>query len=571
MNSSRSLEIRVRILSAAIVLVTLLLVARLYMLQIVQGDTYRDKARGQYVESQKTSGDRYGIFFSPHNAPPLAAALVEKGWRLAIAPDLIRDPERTYETLSSIIDVDRTRFFAAAKKKGDPHEEIVARVSNEDADKIRFEKMPGILFVPDRWRVYPAHMLAAHTIGFVGHKGERREGVYGLEAAWEETLAKDTAGVAVNPFAEIFSNIGAAINFNPRESGGSLMLTLEPKVQEKLEEVIENIMKDTTPKVAAGIVMDPRTGEILAMAARPGFDPNTYNLVDDIGVFRNPLVENVYEMGSIVKPLTVAAAIDAGVVTPKTTYVDRGCVERSTKIICNHDKKARGTVSMQEVLSQSLNVGIAFILDVLPHQVFSEYMHAFGFGEKTGVDLPSEARGIIHSIEGGYDVDYVSAGFGQGIAVTGVQMTRALASLANGGVLVSPHVVRAVRLESGITRDIELPPAPRVITEETAATVSSMLVEVFDKALLKGELKQEHYSIAAKTGTAQIADASGGYAEGKYLHSFFGYFPAHDPRFLVFLMAEEPHGAEFASATLARPFLQLTQYLIRYYEVPPDR
>jgi len=305
---------------------------------------------------------------------------------------------------------------------------------------------------------------------------------------------------------------------------------------------------------------------------RPTFDPNTYNTEDDVGVFSNPLVESIYEMGSIMKPLTMAAGIDMSAVTPKTTYNDKGCIEKSGKKICNYDGKARGIVSMQEVLNQSLNTGVSYVVDKMGHEVFGRYVEGMQLGSRTGIDLPNEAKGRIQAIQNGYDVDYASASFGQGIAVSPIEMTRALASLANGGVMPEPHVVKAIKFESGITRAIDIKEGLRVYSATSTDTVTRMLVAVFDDALLKGVLKQEHYSIAAKTGTAQIAVPGGsGYYKDRFLHSFFGYFPAYDPKFIVFLFAVEPHGAEFASATLAHPFADIAKYMINYYDIPPDR
>jgi len=428
------------------------------------------------------------------------------------------------------------------------------------------------MLVQDEWRYYPAGSLASHLLGFVGYQGDKRVGVYGLERFWDSTLTKNTSGLYVNPFAEIFTNVGAVLSDTESLEDGSIITTIEPQVQARLEETLGNVMKTYTPRSAAGIVMDPKTGEIVAMGTRPAFDPNTYNTVEDPSIFTNMLVENVYEMGSIMKPLTMAAGLDVGAVTPKTTYYDAGCIERSGKTICNYDGKARQTVNMQEVLNQSLNLGATFVAEKMGNNVFREYIHAYGLGEKTGIELPNEGRGIIRSIERGYDVDYASASFGQGIAVTGIEMIRGLSALANDGVLPSPHVVTGVRLESGIVRELTPAQGPRALQSETVQTVSGMLVKVYDTALLGGILKQEHYSIAAKTGTAQIAIPGGdGYYKDRFLHSFFGYFPAHDPQFIVFLMAVEPHGAEFASATLARPFLEIAKFLINYYDVPPDR
>ncbi|MBI2610479.1 penicillin-binding protein 2 [Candidatus Kaiserbacteria bacterium] len=560
---------RARVLSALFILAAAFLAARLYFVQIVHGDRYELDARGQYVADVRDVEDRGSIFFTKRDGDLVAAALMQSGWRLAIVPKELEDPEAAYQTLSFAVP-DRERFFASASKYDDPYEEVAFRLPDDTAQRIRSLKLLGVILVQDKWRNYPGGVLAAHAIGFVGYRGDEKVGRYGLERSYEKTLAKAASGLYVNPFAEIFINVGTALS-DPAESYGNVITSIEPQVQARLEKTLEAVMSTYTPKIGGGIIMDPHTGEIIAIAARPGFDPNTYNTTE-VSMFGNPLVENVYEMGSIMKPLTIAAGLDVGAIRPKTTYEDRGCIQKSGKEICNYDGKARGVVDMQEVLNQSLNLGASFIEGRVGHNVFREYVHAFGLGEKTGIDLPNEATGLVKSLDRAYDVDFASASFGQGIAVTGVEMIRALSALANDGVLPSPHVVSDIKLESGIVRSILPPQGPRVLKEETVQTVTDMLVKVFDTALLGGVLKQEHYSIAAKTGTAQIAiPGGGGYYKDRYLHSFFGYFPAHDPQFIVFLVAVEPHGAQFASATLARPFLDITKFLINYYDIPPDR
>jgi len=286
------------------------------------------------------------------------------------------------------------------------------------------------------------------------------------------------------------------------------------------------------------------------------------------------MVTGRYELGSIMKPLTMAAGLDSGAITLGTTYNDRGCITVSTYKICNFDLKPRGVIPMQEILSQSLNVGVSFVADTTGHETFSKYFRAFGLGQKTGIDLPDEVTGDLSPLGNGNGpaINYDTAAYGQGIAVSPIEMVRALSALANDGILPNPHVVTAVKYDSGITRTISIPAGTQVLKPHTASTVTNMLVKVFDKDLLKGSLKQEHYSIAAKTGTAQIPKPGGGYyPPGTYLHSFFGYFPAHDPKFIVFLFTIEPHGQTYASATLARPFMDIAQFLINYYNIPPDR
>ena len=566
--------LRVRVLSAFFVLAALLLVVRLYFIQIVHGDEYRAAALGQYVTESGGMADRGNILFTKKNGDEVAAAVMQGGWRIAINPKLLENPDAAYEILKQITPLDEQRFQTSAAKKDDPYEEVAYRLTDDEAEAVRTAKIQGVTTVRDKWRFYPAGALAAHALGFVAYKGDTKAGVYGLERYWEDTLRHDSGGLYINPFAEIFSNVGTLVSSDPRTREGSVITSLEPSVQRQLESTLEGIMSTHVPKEAGGIIMDPSNGEIHAIAMRPAYDPNTYNIVENQRVFQNPLIESIYEMGSIMKPLTIAAAIDVNAVSPKTTYTDRGCESKSGAKFCNFDLKARGVVDMQEVLSQSLNTGVSFAVDRMGNTVFGEYIKKFGLGEETGIDLPNEAAGNINSlyVEGAADIDFASASFGQSIAVSPIAMIRALSVLANKGRLPEPHLVKAIRFESGIVRDVAQADPVQVIKPESAETVTSMLVKVYDDALLEGVLKQEHYSIAAKTGTAQIAiPGGGGYYKDRYLHSFFGYFPAHDPKFIVLLYALEPHGEMYASRTLARPFDEIAKFLINYYDVPPDR
>jgi len=565
--------LRVRVLSLFAIIAAILLLVRLYFIQIVHGEEYLRQASGQYMEAAGEMPDRGDIFFTKKDGERVAAAVMQNGWRVAITPKNIEEPEKAYSQLSAAASIDEDRFLTSAAKKDDPYEEVAFKLTDDEAAAVRREDLPGVITVRDEWRFYPAGSLAANALGFVGYKGDSRVGVYGLESYYEDTLRHDDGGLYVNPFAEIFSNVRALVA-SPSEQKGSIITSLEPSAQRQLETTLQGVMDTYSPKLAGGIVMDPKSGEIIAMAVNPSFDPNRYNLVEDARMFSNPIVENRYEMGSIVKPLTMAAGIDAGAVSPKTTYNDRGCITKTGYKLCNFDFKGRGVVDMQEVLSQSLNTGVSYVVDQMGGQKFAEYIKKFGLGEETGIDLPGELAGNIDNlfVQGAADVDYASASFGQSIAVTPIEMIRALGALANEGKLPEPHLRTAIRTTAGIERKFATPDEVQVLKPETAETVTNMLVKVYDDALLEGALKQEHYSIAAKTGTAQIANpGGGGYYTDRYLHSFFGYFPAHDPKFIVLLYAVEPHGEMYASRTLARPFDELARFLINYYDIPPDR
>lgn len=569
--------LRVRIILACIVAVAVVLVARLYVLQVVHANAYRREANRQYVRSTHNLFDRGTIFFTTKGGEKVAAATTKVGYLVALNPTLLTDPVSTYEALRIHLPMlDKETFFVRAAKVNDPYEEIATHVDEAAAHAVRDLALPGVQVFRDQWRYYPGSTLASHALGFIGYdtEGTVLAGRYGLERYWEPVLTRTSDMLYVNFFAEVFANVSHALDEDATQipQTGDIVTTIEPAVQGELERVLRATEEHWRAKQTAGIIMNPKTGDIYAMASLPDYDPNTFATADEPQVFRNVLVEDVREMGSIVKPLAVAIGIDTGAVTPSTTYDDAGQVTIDGYTIRNYDGRARGIVSMQEVLSQSLNVGMAYIARQVGRDRFGERMRALGLGEETGIDLPSEARGLIDNLTSPREVEYATAAFGQGIALTPIATVRALSALGNGGYLVTPHLTRSIIRESGGERSVVPNDAVRVFSDETSEHITRMLVKVVDTALRGGTMKKEHYSIAAKTGTAQIAkQGERGYYDDRYLHSFFGYFPAYDPQFLVFLYHVEPEGAQYASETLTAPFMDLVDFLLNYYEVPPDR
>ncbi|PIR86581.1 hypothetical protein COU13_00165 [Candidatus Kaiserbacteria bacterium CG10_big_fil_rev_8_21_14_0_10_43_70] len=566
---------RIRIIFSAFLLLAVLFVVRLYFVQIVQSEEYSEIAQSQYVASTAATDERGDIFFKDKDGRLVTAATQKSGWRLAILPKEIYEseevtPDSIFNSISTEYTLDKERFYASSKKTSDPYEEIAFKLTDEEADNIRAKNIKGVFLSREKWRFYPAGKRAAHALGFVGFQGNEKSGRYGLERYFEDTLVRDKNILDTNFFAEVFSNVKAFVSPSS-EDEGELITSIEPTVQKRLEDSLSEVGSVWNAKKMGGIIMDPKTGAIIAIAALPTFDPNQFNTEPDSSIFVNPLVESVYEMGSIMKPLTMAAGLDVDAVTADTTYYDAGFIVKSGAKISNYDGIGRGYVSMQEVLNQSLNTGASFVVDEMGKETFGEYVEEFGLGEETGIDLPNEVKGILGGLKSKSDVDYASASFGQGIAVTPIAMVRALSSLANGGSLVQPHIVSEIRYGPGLSKKVWDKPEDRVIKKETAEEITRMLVEVVDTALLGGTVKEDRYSIAAKTGTAQIASPYGGYYDDRFLHSFFGYFPAHDAKFLVFLFALEPEGVRYASQTLANPFMDLTKFLINYYDIPPDR
>lgn len=519
------------------------------------------------------SFDRGSIFFSNYKHEPTPAAQLDTKYKIAIDPTIINDEEALYEQLSKFITLDKEIFISKASKENDPYEEIAKDITKEIVDKIKKENIKGLTFVKDNKRSYPNSNVGAKVLGFVGNDGFIFKGQYGLERYYDDVLSRESADINVNFFAEIFADIKNNTISNSKESEGDIVLTIDGNAERFLHDVLSETKKSWGSDTIGGIVMDPKTGRIIAMEGLPSFDPNKFGNTEDQSYFINQNISGVYEMGSIIKPLTVASALDAGVVDEKTTYDDTGFRELNGYKIKNFDGKARGpNTKIQTILDKSLNVGIVFLVEKLGAKKFQEYFKSFGLGEETGIDLPFEASGLTKNLDSDVFVDSATAGFGQGIAITPIQTIRALSVLGNGGKLVTPYVVDSIIYQNGEVRKIKTDDEQvQVIKKETSEKISRMLVHVVDTALKDGTYKMDHYTIAAKTGTAQIAKGGGGYYEDRYLHSFFGYFPAYDPKFIIFLFHTYPKGAEYASATLTEPFFKIVKFLISYYEIPPDR
>jgi cell division protein FtsI/penicillin-binding protein 2 len=561
---------RIRIVSGIVLFLACVLVTKLFFLQVVHSSTYTNLADKQYSTPSGDVFNRGTIYFSDKNRSLVAAASVTTGFKVALKTNDVTNVEDLYTALQPYTTLDHDTFVARASKKNDPYEEVAVHLTREQANSIEALKLPGVSIYKDNWRFYPGSTLAAHEIGFLAYnKDNDKVGQYGLERSYNDVLAKSKDEAYVNVFAEVFSNIRDSLTSTTIQ--GDLVTTIEPSVQHVLESSLADTVAKWNADGAGGIIINPHTGEIYAMASEPTFDLNDFR-TSTPEVYKNQNVESVFEFGSVIKPLVVSAALDVGVVTPETTYNDLGSVTVNKKVINNFDKKGRGLVSIQTVLDQSLNTGMVFIENKLGNDRFRTYMKAYGIGQKTGIDLPSETSGLIKNLESPRDIEYANASFGQGIAITPVEAIRAFSSLANGGYLVTPHIGKEVQYEDGMSKTLEFPKSTTpLIKKETSDTITRMLVHVFE-SYDGGIHKMDHYSIASKTGTAQIAQEGGkGYYLDRHTHSFFGYFPAYDPKFLVFIYLKNPKQVKYASQTLIPPFIDMTKFLLNYYNVPPDR
>jgi cell division protein FtsI/penicillin-binding protein 2 len=546
------------------------MILRLVFVQIVRSEKYSERAMGQYVAGRGESEKRGTIFFTRKDGVLVSAATMVSGYTLVINPKLIKDPELLYKKISEIVPVDRELFFEKVKKVDDPYEEIAFRFNKDQSEKIKELKENSVFTIKSSWRSYPGGSLAAQVLGVVAYVNEYQEGVYGLERQYEEYLAPTHSQIKVNPFAAVFRGIQ-----NPKDKKGlryNIVTTIDPQIQQSLDKTVLKIQNDYSSAGVGGIVMDPRSGEIVAMSFVPTFDPNDLSSIDDQTIFKNPSVTNVYEFGSVIKPLVIAAGFDAGVINENTTYMDTGSVRVGVETIHNFDKKGRGLVTIKTILGQSLNTGMVMVAEKLGQSSMRTYFEKFGIREKTNIDLPGEGTSLTSNLSSNRPIEFAAASFGQGFAITPVQALRAFSALANKGVPVNPFVVKRIEDESGrVIKEMKPETLDRAISEESARNISIVLTKVVDTDLKNGNLSFPHHSTAAKTGTAQIAKPTGGYYDDRYLHSMFAYIPASDPKYLVFLYNVYPKGVDYASSSLAVPLFEYLRFLIAYGKILPDR
>lgn len=560
-------------------------------------ETYVNLADRQYVKKTNIDSDRGTIYFKTKDGLPIPVASMKVSMSLYINPRTFQTyvtqgkykniageklesvasaSEDLYTRLRTVLGTSTVTEgsraeFSDLKNKTSAYDELFKNITEKQAEQVKALNLSFLGVTKDKKRHYPGGELAPHVVGLLGFKGDDLAGRYGLEKQYQRTLARKESAYT-NFFVELFSGAKKMIS-DDKQFEGDIFSTIEPTVQKELQKTIGTVQTQQDSELTGAIVMDPYTGEIIAMAQTPSFDPDNTKGVKDIRVYKNDMVESSHEMGSIIKPLTMAVGIDTGKVHADTIYNDEGFVKVRDRTIYNFDKKGRGNITLQEALSKSLNTGFVYISRLVGNDEMTDYFYKFGLGEKTNIDLPNESAPLTQNLKKG-DVEHATASFGQGIAMTPVGTIRALAVLANGGYLVNPHVIDKIQYSIGTFKNIEpkkLEEKDKLLKQTTIDEVKSMLVYNVDNALLNGTRKNPRYSIAAKTGTAQIASESGGYLDAKNMHTFIGFFPAYKPRFIVFMYTVYPKKAQYASESLANSFLNLSDFLIQYYEIAPDR
>jgi cell division protein FtsI/penicillin-binding protein 2 len=456
-------------------------------------------------------------------------------------------------------------------KPDDPYEPIARLVTDEQLDLIKALESEAIDYLIEDTRTYPEPGFGGQVLGFLGltDDGQPR-GLYGLEGYFDDYLTgKPGQLYSQNDASGRWIGVGDR-HFRPAIDGGDLLLTVDRTLQVEVCKILARGVENFQADSGSVIVIEPSTGKILAMCGAPDFYPADYAQVEDVGVYNNPAIFSAYEPGSIFKPITMAAAIDVGAVTPDSRFTDPGEVEVDDFTIHNAANHVYGNVSMIEVLEESINTGMVWVMRQMGKSTLREYIHKFGFGEQTGIQLKSEVRADIESLDKQAEVYAATAAFGQGITVTPLQIAVAYAALANGGLMMKPYIVDAMRYPDGTIEKTEPEAIRQVISPTTATTIGAMLVSVVEyghgkKAGVPG------YYIGGKTGTAQIA-RNGVYSATEFNGSFAGYGPVHRPAFAMVVRIENPkQGVIYAESTAAPVFGEIAKFLLEYYGIAPER
>ncbi|MBI2439511.1 MAG: penicillin-binding protein 2 [Candidatus Moranbacteria bacterium] len=562
-------EWRMRGLFLCVLLVGVSLIGRLYYVQIVDHKKWKSIAEDQHNVFQELSAERGEIFMRDGDGwYPLA---VNREYKMAyVVPKDVTEKERVAAELSAIVGIDIEEIRGKVNRPDDPFEIIKKRLTEDEEERIRSAHLTGVAFLPEKYRYYPAGELGAQVVGFASLGEDGGAGGYGIESSQDNRLRGETGMVSQEKDAG-----GRWIALSDREivaprHGADVVLTLDRVIQYETEKILREAMEKHKADRATAIVVDPKTGALLAMASLPQFDPNEYSKVEDYSVFLNPAVSLSYEPGSIMKPITLAIGIEEKKISPHTEYVDTGVVKISGYDIRNSENKVYGRSTMMKVLEESINTGVIFVEKLVGNQTFRDYFERFGFGKKTSVALPAELAGDTRNLSNlRSDIQFFTASFGQGVTVTPLQMVMAYAALANGGILYKPAIIDSLIYPDGTKEKMVPEEVRRVVSKETSESIGEMLESV----VVRGHGKRAQvsgYRVGGKTGTAQVAKSNSlGYEEGLTIGSFVGYAPIDDPRFVVLVKIDNPKDVQWAESSAAPTFGRIMKFLLEYAKIKP--
>ncbi|MDQ5986275.1 MAG: Stage V sporulation protein D [Syntrophus sp. SKADARSKE-3] len=555
--SKKWLSFRIVTLMGLFLVLFLALITRAFQLQVLSGEALKNMASRQHTRTLQIEPER-GVIFD-RNGEKLAASMQADS--VFADPSKIRDTKNTVEKISAVLNLDRS----AVMKKISASKNfcwLARRIPPEQAAKLEGLNIDGVFLIKEPKRFYPNGELAGHLIGFVGLDSV---GLEGLELKYDDYLrgtaekvfwTRDAKGKRLYPRVEPAAATNSRVSYN-------LILTIDSRIQHLVETQLKEAVKDKGAKGGYAVVMDPKTGEILALANEPSFDPNFLN---DAAKGKNKVITDFYDPGSIFKPFLVAAALEEKVVKETDKfYCENGNYAIADRVIHEAQRKRHGTLTVREILKYSSNIGSVKIQERLGKERFYQYITKFGFGSKTGIDLPGESHGLLRSYTNWTRVDAATIAFGQGISVTGIQLVTALSTIANDGVMMKPFIIKGIVDKQGqVMKEYRPEVVRKVVSPATAKRLTGILTAVVgDEDGTGKRARIDNVNVAGKTGTSQKFDhARHVYSSERVRTAFMGFFPAEAPQMVMIVVLDEPQRDKWGGVASAPVFKKIGEQIL---------
>jgi len=565
---------RLRLVRLGFFLAGFLIIGQLFRVQVLAHDFYSALAEGQHDLFRQLFPERGRIYARDGGGADDQTFLLATNRKLNLLyaePYRIKDGAAVAKALAPILGVEEADLRAKLSDRQEHYRVLAHKLDDDARAKIEAFKFEGLGFSEEDLRFYPEGATGAQVLGFVGESASGKGGRYGIEGWFDKELTGDQGYLESQK-----DSVGRLIavgnhTIKPAKDGSDVVLTIDRTVQYVACQKLEAAVRAHQAERGSLIILDPKTGAVIAMCNAPTFDPNDYGKIDSVDVYNDTAIFDAYEPGSVFKTITMAAALDTGKITPESTFDDPGEVKIGPFTIRNSDLKAHGLVTMTDILAESLNTGLVEVSRRLGTTAFLKYARDFGFGERTGITLQSEVPGNIDSLTRKGDIWSATASFGQGLTVTVLQLAAAYGAVANHGVLMKPYVVDEIRHPDGGVDATKPQPVRQVIASRTADLLTGMLVAVVERGHGK-RAGVPGYWIGGKTGTAQIPSANGsGYEVGPTIGTFAGFGPIDDPKFVMVVRIDRPKDVQYAESSAAPLFGDIAKFLMDYYRIPPTR
>lgn len=540
---------------------------RLFQKQVINYKHYQELAYNQRYKENKIQPARGIIYVEDIHGQRYPLVTNKTFWSVMVIPNQITDKEKVATEIGNIIEMDPELILDELNSNKVYIPPLKRKLSDAQSDAIEKLALDGVVLIPEVYRDYPEGSMGAKFLGFVNAEGE---GSYGIEGYLNDVL-KGKEGRVVSERDILGRQITVADSkvILPK-NGKDVVLTVDRVIQFIAENEIKAAVERHKADSGSVMIMDVKSGGILALAEYPSYEPAKYTEVKDYNLFQCMATSDAYEPGSVFKALAMAAAVDAGAVTPDTGAYFEANVKVDGETIWNSQKSAYGYETMTQVLENSDNVGMVWMVDRLGKDKFYDYLNNFGFGKITGIEIQGESMGMMQDINTVPRVGVATMSFGQGITTTEVQLLQAIGAIANEGVMIQPHMVKEYIDKDGKVQKIEPKIVGKVVSQKSASDIGQMMMSVAERGHGK-QARVKGYRIGGKTGTAQIPMKEGyGYYTDKFTGSFIGYGPIDNPLFAMIVRINVPKDVIWAESTAAPVFGNIAKGIIDYYQLPPD-